>query len=198
MRLAMPALARPGMQRELMLLAAVARSREIGDARLAQCHIGKRRAGRRLVVDLRAAEQRGQRAVGSQRIVDRGAQRRGGSGHDDLRSNLRVLRRRSRGSGASRRLAHRDDAVDARAVAEAMPRRDAVAHPDRDAMGDRRTRRIRDHRVARRHRLELRPQRRHRRVCARDAARAVRGLDRLLKREPAVEFARRRHSASTR
>ena len=77
-RLLVPALARPGVQREAMLLRPVAAGGEILHARLAERHVGKRRAVRRLVVDLRAAEQRGERAVGNQCIMDRGAQRHGG------------------------------------------------------------------------------------------------------------------------
>src|SRR5690242_5542275 len=67
-RLVVPALARPGMQRHLVLLARLAAGGEIGNARFAERHIRKGRVARRLVVNFRAAENGRERGIGSQRV----------------------------------------------------------------------------------------------------------------------------------
>ena len=72
-RLAMPALARPRVQDQPMLLGAAFVARNVFDVRLAERHVGKRGRLGRLVVDARASEQRNQRRIGGQRVMNRGA-----------------------------------------------------------------------------------------------------------------------------
>ena len=60
-RLAVPALTRPGVQDQPMLLGPTSVAGHILDVRFAERHVGKRRRLRRLVVNVRSAEQRDQR-----------------------------------------------------------------------------------------------------------------------------------------
>src|SRR6476646_11284321 len=108
MRLAMAALPRPHMQRELVLLARRVAGGKIGNTRLPEGDIGKRRRAWRLVIYFRAAKRCTKRAIGDERIVYGGAQRcrrRGGHGNLVSLRNVvspRVPRHRSRGSGDRR------------------------------------------------------------------------------------------------
>src|SRR4051794_5851907 len=79
MRLLLPALPRPRMQGQLMLLGRSVVSGGVADARLAQGDIGKRGVARRLVIDAMAAERSRKAGVGNQRVMNSGTQR-GGSG----------------------------------------------------------------------------------------------------------------------
>ena len=75
MRLAVPALARPCMQRELMLLRRLVSGGKIGDTRLAERDIGKCGRARRLVIDFGAAENGNKSVIGTERIAHGGAKR---------------------------------------------------------------------------------------------------------------------------
>jgi hypothetical protein len=82
MRFTVAALARPGMQRHLMLFARLVAGREIRDARFPERDIRKGGRARRLVIDFRTAEQAGERGIGAQRRMHGAAQRDGsGCGH---------------------------------------------------------------------------------------------------------------------
>src|ERR1041385_5061929 len=95
-------------------------------------------------------------------------------------------------------MANGDDVIDRLAVDEAMARGDSCTSPHDDAMRGGAAGRVADDCAARRHRLDLGPQRHHLRVAARHAAGAIHAFDRRLEHEAAVELSRLDHSDSTR
>jgi hypothetical protein len=144
----MPALLRPAVQDDLMFLARLATSRIIRHARIAERDIRKIRTPRRLIIHFRSAEQRIQRAVADQSIMDCGAQRCGGSGHDNF-SNVCLENASSAvgralirplfsldGEEATLRIlvAHRDNAKHARTESETVARGHLRSATDSDPM----------------------------------------------------------------